>query len=147
MPEDFVNFLKSRLIFNIFYCCWIFVNKIFIYFTFHVRISQKVKDVLMWYLQHIISYEEEDIGRFSNLHQCTFRVTFSLIFFSLSSKFIFFTKSAISSLVDSYACVNLAPKLSDVNLLNSCLELYLSRLWFIMIINFLYYSQFFKLNY
>ena len=34
----------------------------------HVRISQKVKGLFMWNLQHIISYEDKDIVRFSNLH-------------------------------------------------------------------------------
>ena len=29
----FVNFLKSRLIFNLFYCFWMFVNKLFTYLT------------------------------------------------------------------------------------------------------------------
>ena len=48
----FINFLKSRLIFNIFYCFWMFVNKLFTYITYiTLRISQKVKDVLMWNLQ------------------------------------------------------------------------------------------------
>ena len=32
-PRKIVNFLKSRLTFNIFYCFWIFVNKLFTYFT------------------------------------------------------------------------------------------------------------------
>ena len=40
--------LKSWLIFNIFCCFWIFLN------VSHVRISQKVKVVLMWNLQHIL---------------------------------------------------------------------------------------------
>ena len=40
-----------------------------------MRISQKVKGVLMLNLQHIILlYEDEDIDRFSNLHLCTFNV-------------------------------------------------------------------------
>ena len=26
----------------------------------------------MWNLQHIFSYEDKDIGRFSNFHYCTF---------------------------------------------------------------------------
>ena len=34
----------------------------------YARISQKVKDVLMWNLQYIISSEDEGIGTFSNLH-------------------------------------------------------------------------------
>ena len=28
LPVKFINFLKSRLIFNMFYCFWMFVNKI-----------------------------------------------------------------------------------------------------------------------
>ena len=30
-PWNFVNFLKSRLIFILFYCFWMFVNKLFTY--------------------------------------------------------------------------------------------------------------------
>ena len=30
-PMKFVNFLKSRLIFNICYCFWMFINKLFTY--------------------------------------------------------------------------------------------------------------------
>ena len=33
LPVKFVNFLKSRLIFNIFYCFWMFINKLFTYLT------------------------------------------------------------------------------------------------------------------
>ena len=33
IPVKFVNFLKSRLIFNLFYCFWMFVNKLFTYLT------------------------------------------------------------------------------------------------------------------
>ena len=42
------------------------------FYISHVRISQKVKGVLMWNLQHIISYEDKYIGWFSNPHKCTF---------------------------------------------------------------------------
>ena len=45
LSVNIVSFLKSRLIFNIFYCLWMFVNKL--------RISQELKGVLMWILQHI----------------------------------------------------------------------------------------------
>ena len=38
----------------------------------HVGISQKVKDVLIWNLKHIILCEDEYSGKFSNLHSCTF---------------------------------------------------------------------------
>ena len=31
---NFVNFLKSRLIFNLFYCFWMYVNKLFTYFAY-----------------------------------------------------------------------------------------------------------------
>ena len=50
-PVKFVNFLKISLIFNIFYCLHILCKQ-----TFHLsqlRISQRVKGVLMWNLQHI----------------------------------------------------------------------------------------------
>ena len=48
----FVNFLKRRLIFNICYCFWIFVNKRFTYLT--CAYLRKWKVILMWNLQHII---------------------------------------------------------------------------------------------
>ena len=50
-PVKFASSLKSTLIFNIFYCFWTFVNKRDIS---KVRMSQKVKSVLMWNFQHII---------------------------------------------------------------------------------------------
>ena len=34
--REFVNFLKSRLIFNIFYCFWMFVNKLFTFSRVHI---------------------------------------------------------------------------------------------------------------
>ena len=51
--REFVNFLKSRLIFNVFYC-FLNVWKQTFHIS-HVRISQKVKSVLMWNFQHIVS--------------------------------------------------------------------------------------------
>ena len=50
LPVKFANLLKNRPVFNIFYCFWMFMNKLF---TYHVGISQKVKSVLMWNLQDI----------------------------------------------------------------------------------------------
>ena len=49
--REVVDFLKSRLIFNIF-CCFKLCKQTF--HISHVHISQKVKDVLMWNLKHII---------------------------------------------------------------------------------------------
>ena len=52
--------LKSRLIFNKFYCLWVFVHKdFFIYHDEHfddviVLLSQKVEDFLLWNRRHII---------------------------------------------------------------------------------------------
>ena len=51
----FVNFLKSRLIFNIFYCFWMFANELFTYLT----CAYLKKGALMWNLQYIFSYKEE----------------------------------------------------------------------------------------
>ena len=47
----FVNCFKSRLLFNVFYCFWMFVSKLFIYLACAYL---RVKGVLMWNLQHII---------------------------------------------------------------------------------------------
>ena len=44
---------------------------------------------------------------------------FLINFFSSSSKYVYFTKSAISPLVAKFACFNLALKFLAVNLLNS----------------------------
>ena len=46
-------------------------------------------------------------------------ITFLHKFFRLLSKFVFFTKVAISALVAEFACANLAAKFSAFNLLNS----------------------------
>ena len=48
---NFVNFWKSRLFLNIFYCSWIFVNRLFTCLT--CKYLKKVS-VLMWNLQKII---------------------------------------------------------------------------------------------
>ena len=47
-----------------------------------VCISQKIKGALIWTSQILFSYEEEDIGRFSSLHWCTFN---QILFFVLST--------------------------------------------------------------
>ena len=39
----------------------------------HVRISQKVKVFKCEILNILLLYEDQDIGRFSNLHLCTFK--------------------------------------------------------------------------
>ena len=52
MPVKCVNFLKSRLIFNIFVLLFLNVCKQTFHIS-HVRISQKLKDVLMWNRKHI----------------------------------------------------------------------------------------------
>ena len=60
----FVNFLNSRLIFNI-----LFLNVCKQTFhVYHVHIFQKVKRVMMWNLQQIFSFAGEDIDTFSSLH-------------------------------------------------------------------------------
>ena len=53
LPVWFVNFLKSRIIFNILYCFLNVCKQTF--HISHVRISQKAQSVLIWNLQHIIS--------------------------------------------------------------------------------------------
>ena len=54
-----------------------------------------------------------------------FEVTFLLKLFSLSSKFVLFTKLPISLLLAKFAHANLAAKFSDVNLLNYWVIIYL----------------------
>ena len=51
MAVKFINFLK-RLIFKTCYCFWMFWNKLTVHVS-HVRISQKVKGISTWNLQHI----------------------------------------------------------------------------------------------
>ena len=44
--ERFANLLKSRLIFNIFYCFWMFVNKLFTYLArVHISKSKRCSNV------------------------------------------------------------------------------------------------------
>ena len=57
LPVRFINFLKSRLIFNIFYCFWMLVNKLL---TCKVCVNLKSST--------LFSHEDEGIGRSSNLH-------------------------------------------------------------------------------
>ena len=62
----FLNFLKSKLIFKY---IPLFLNVCKQIFQIpHVGISQKVKGILMGNLSILFLYEDEDIGRFSNLH-------------------------------------------------------------------------------
>ena len=56
-----------------------------------------------------------------------FKVTFLLIFFSFSSKYVSFKKLAISLLVANFASFNLSAKCFAVNLLNSAVVIFL--LW------------------
>ena len=46
------EFLKSRLIFNVLYCFWMFINKLFTYLT--CSYLKRVKGVLKWNLEHTI---------------------------------------------------------------------------------------------
>ena len=75
-----------------------------------------------------------------------FEVIFLSIFFSLLSESVFYTKLAISFLLAKFNCASLALKLSDVNLLNFWVLIYLS--WSVIILFsislILRYSQFFK---
>ena len=63
-PRSLYFSWKNRLLFNAFYCFYLFNNKQFIS---RVRISQKVKGVI------IQNHEDEDSGRFSYLHKCNFK--------------------------------------------------------------------------
>ena len=45
MPVKFLNFLKSRLIFNIFCCFWMYVNKLFTYPNAHISKSKRCFNV------------------------------------------------------------------------------------------------------
>ena len=59
------------------------------------------------------------------VHLIHFHMNFDTTSFSLLSKSVLFTKPAISLLLNKFACLNLAVKLSDVNLLNSGVVIYL----------------------
>ena len=63
--------LKSRLIFNMFYCFWIFVNKLFTYLTCAYLKKKKVFSCKIFNI--LLSYEDKDIDRYSKLHWCTFK--------------------------------------------------------------------------
>ena len=49
-----------------------FLNK---HCTYLGRTYFRVKDVIMLYLPHIILFKDENVSRFSGLHQCTFKVS------------------------------------------------------------------------
>ena len=68
----FVFFLKSRLLFNIFYCFCMFVKKHFIYLG--CVYLKKLTLFLYETFGTLILCEDEDIGRLSNLHYCTFNI-------------------------------------------------------------------------
>ena len=72
---------------------------------------------------------------------------FELIFlfkvFSLLSEYVFFEKLAVSFLLVKFTCFNLAVKLSDVNLLNSWVVIYLS--WSLSVIILISISLIFAL--
>ena len=51
---------------------------------------------------------------------------FLLVFFSLSSTYAFFAKSAVSSLVANSVCTDLTAKLPVLNFLSSSVVIYLS---------------------
>ena len=69
----FVHFLKNRLIFNIFYCFGLFVNKLS---TCHTcAFLKKYKVFLCEIFNILFSHEDEDISWFWNLHSCTFKMT------------------------------------------------------------------------
>ena len=53
-----------------------------------------------------------------------FEVTFLFNFFSLSLKPVFSTKLSISASFAKFACLNVAAKLPEVNLLNFCVVIY-----------------------
>ena len=67
----FVNFLKSRLIFISLYCFSMFVNKLFTYLTCEYLRTWKVFKCEIFGI--LFSCEDEDISRFSNLYQYTFK--------------------------------------------------------------------------
>ena len=54
---------------------------------------------------------------------------FEIMFFSLLSKSLFFTKLAISFSLAKFSCLNLALECSDVDLFNSWVVIYLSWPW------------------
>ena len=66
----FVNFVKSRLVFNLIYSFWMFVNKLFTISHAHISKSKGCFNLEIFTI--LFSYEDEDIGRFSNLRWCTF---------------------------------------------------------------------------
>ena len=84
LPVKFVNVLKSRRIFNIFYCFWIFVHKLSPAPISKSKRCFNVKSSIYYFYM-----EEEDIDRFSNQHECTFKSYGSsfTLFFILDIKY------------------------------------------------------------
>ena len=74
MCVKFVNFLKSRLIFNVFYCLGMFVNKLFTYLKCAYLKKQKVFKCEIFNI--FFSDEDGYVGSFPNLHWCTLNSQF-----------------------------------------------------------------------
>ena len=74
MPVKFVNFLKSRLIFNIFCCFWMFVNKLFTYLTCTYLKTFNVKSSTYYF-----QMKTEALANF----QIRFSVTLNINLFSI----------------------------------------------------------------
>ena len=70
-PIKFVFFLKSWLIFNIFYCFCRLVNKHSANFTDILLENSQDQEYKIFRVVFLCGHEQ--IGRFSNLHQCTFK--------------------------------------------------------------------------
>ena len=79
-----------------------------------------IKSFVNPFVDIALTFSDSSFNSFSTI-ACfvLFEVTFLFMFFSLSSKSVFFTKLAISLLLAKSYFANLALKLSDVNLLKS----------------------------
>ena len=70
-PIKFVFFLKSRLLFNVFYCLCMFVSKYFTYLQCTYVKEWRVLQCAIFML--VFLYEGKCIANYSHLHKFTFK--------------------------------------------------------------------------
>ena len=81
----------------------------------------------LWSIKRLESNVSNFSIHFQQVHVLFYFFYFLFFFcFSLSSKSVFFTKLAISLSLTEFVCLSLGVKLSDVNLLNLQVVIYLS---------------------
>ena len=121
-----VNFSEIRLIFNIFYCFWVFVNKHFN--ISHLRIPQKLIRSIIWNLRHIMFLWRRSCRKiFKSALVCLWVYLCQLSkwchFFTIFGRCIFFLQWAVLvSLIFDFNLFRISLNFSILHLENDMLE-------------------------